>query len=58
MKDLNWLLKLNPKAKVVLREDVAEALNLPVNTLVKDVIEVLEEPKEMIEIEEDLNMEL
>lgn len=58
MQDLQWLLKLNPKSKVVLRKDVADALNLPVNTSVSDVIEVMNEPKDMIEIENDLNMEL
>lgn len=61
MKELMWMLDLEDKIKITLREDVAEDLGLDRFTTVGKLREVLDKPeehKEMVEIEDDLNMEL
>ena len=61
MYELNWMLSLSNESKISLRKDVAEELGLEMRTTVGKLREVLEKPeehKEMIEVEDDLDMEL
>jgi len=61
MYELNWMLHLKDGDKISLRKDVADELGLEVRTTVGKLREVLDKPeehKEMVEVEDDLNMEL
>ncbi len=62
MKELQWMLELKDSATIILREDVAEELGMDRVTKVGKIRELIQpkqiEEKQMIEIEDDLNMEL
>ena len=62
MKELQWMLELKDSATIILREDVAEELGIDRVTKVGKIRELIQpkqiEEKQMIEIEDDLNMEL
>ncbi len=62
MLELQWMLGLKDSATIILREDVAEELGVDRVTKVGKIRELIQpkqiEEKQMIEIEDDLNMEL
>ncbi len=62
MQELQWMLELKDSATIILREDVAEELGVDLVTKVGEIRELIQpkqiEEKQMIEIEDDLNMEL
>ena len=62
MQELQWMLELKDSATIILREDVAEELGVDRVTKVGKIRELIQpkqiEEKQMIEIEDDLNMEL
>jgi hypothetical protein len=62
MLELQWMLELKDSATIILREDVAEELGVDRVTKVGKIRELIQpkqiEEKQMIEIEDDLNMEL
>ncbi len=62
MLELHWMLELKDSATIILREDVAEELGVDRVTKVGKIRELIQpkqiEEKQMIEIEDDLNMEL
>ncbi len=62
MLELQWMLELKDTATIILREDVAEELGVDRVTKVGKIRELIQpkqiEEKQMIEIEDDLNMEL
>ncbi len=62
MQELQWMLELKDSATIILREDVAEELGVDRVTKVGEIRELIQpkqiEEKQMIEIEDDLNMEL
>ncbi len=62
MQELQWMLELKDSATIILREDVAEELGVDRVTKVGKIRHMIQpkqiEEKQMIEIEDDLNMEL
>ena len=62
MQELHWMLELKDTATIILREDIAEELGVDRVTKVGKIRELIQpkqiEEKQMIEIEDDLNMEL
>jgi len=62
MLELQWMLELKDSATIILREDVAEELGVDRVTKVGKIRHMIQpkqiEEKQMIEIEDDLNMEL